>query len=123
MVRLGRIKLRRIGYLGNDRCGRREDRCEALNHFQRLASLLRGMNEDRRTVLRSNVGPLAIQRGRIVYGEEHFKKLAVRNQLRIEVNSNRFGVARCPRAHFFIGRVRIVATAIAGGDTVNPRQL
>jgi hypothetical protein len=66
-------------------------------------SLLRRMIKDHGTILPSNVGPLSIQRRRIVIRPENIKQLVVIDLRWIEFHFHHFGVAGFVRANIFIG--------------------
>ena len=69
--------------------------------------LLGGGHEDRRAVLRADVVPLAVARGRVVHAEEPLlEQVGVRQLLRIEHDAHRLGVAGRARVHVLVGRVR-----------------
>ena len=69
--------------------------------------------KDRRAVLRTGVGPLAIECRRIVNGEEHLEQLAVRDDVGIELDLHDFGMAAGAGAHQLVGRVGCLSTHIS----------
>jgi hypothetical protein len=67
--------------------------------------LLRRMIKDHRSILLSNVGPLPIQRRRIVVRPENIKQLVVTDLRWIEFHFHHFGVACFVCANIFIRRI------------------
>jgi Sulfotransferase family len=65
-------------------------------------SLLRRMIKDHGSILLSNIGPLPIQRRRIVVRPENIKQLVVTDLRWIELHFHHFGVAGFVRANIFI---------------------
>src|SRR5438128_9128949 len=61
--------------------------------------------EDRRTVLRSAVVSLLIQRRRVMQTEEVIEDLVVADLCRIEFDLQRFGVAGASGLHVFVSRL------------------
>ena len=72
------------------------------------------MVEDRRAVLGSHIGPLAIDRCRVVGFPEKLKKFFVADFGRVERNFDRFSVARFIRADVLVGRVFHGTSGISG---------
>ena len=62
-------------YLGNKGLVPYAGRLKLRNHFLRYGLLLRGMNEYRRPILRTNIRPLTVQRRWIMDDEEYLQKL------------------------------------------------
>src|SRR5207245_4975266 len=69
--------------------------------------------EDRRTVLRSAVVSLLIQRRRIVKPKEVIEDLIVADLRRIEFDLQRFGMAGASGLHVFVSRLRQCAAGVA----------
>ena len=72
--------------------------------------LPRRMVKDHGTILLSNIGPLPIQRRRIVVRPENIKQLVVIDLRWVEFHFHHFGVAGFVRANIFIGWI-ILRTA------------
>src|SRR5689334_10642887 len=64
--------------------------------------LLRRVIQNHRSILRSDVVALSIERGRIVDREEDTQKIAERNNRRIERHLHDLGVASRAAAHFLV---------------------
>src|SRR5712664_4773629 len=84
-----------------------------LDNFLRYSFLFRIMVENCRSVLSSNVCPLAVQCGRVVCGKEDLQDLLEGNLLGIEGYLDRLRVSCGSRANILVGWVRNFSTGIA----------
>ena len=71
-------------------------------------------------ILVAHIGPLAIQRGRIVIRPEDIEKLIVADDRRIELHLHHFGVPGVVTADIFVGRILGCAAGISNGGFVTP---
>src|SRR5579859_4104289 len=90
---------------------------------QRFFLLLGGMEEDGGTILRAPVGTLAVHLGRVVILPKDLQQIGITDFRRIELDFDRFGVARAVGANFLIGRVLGVAADVADARWTNSRDL
>src|SRR6266487_5602347 len=74
---------------------------------------VRVAKEDHRSILRANVGTLAIERGRIVNLPEHIEQLIIRHLRRVVGHFNALSVSGSARADIRIGRVIVPAAGVA----------
>ncbi len=61
------------------------------------------MIEDRRAVLRTDVGALTVQRGWIVDGEEDIQQVPIGDDIRVKMDLHDFGVPRVTVTNFAVG--------------------
>ena len=78
------------------------------------------MIKNYRAVLRADIRPLAVQRGRVVQIPENIKQLIVRNNRGIELNQDRFGVAGRTAADLFVSGIFSMTAGIADGGVDDP---
>src|SRR5512143_919257 len=90
--------------------------------LRRLGSglLLRRMEEDCGTILRSDIRTLAILSRRIVEFPEMIDQLGVRNSRGVESDFDDLGVAGAIGADVAIGRILQGSTLVAGGRIDDP---
>ena len=81
--------------------------------------LVRRVVEDRRPVLGADVMALAVERRRVVDREEDLEQLAVGDDVGIERDAHRLGVAGAARADRLIGRIRVLPADVAGLDRLD----
>ena len=125
VIVLGKIKRRRVGDLGRDRAvaGAVEPRLKGLARRFGGVALRRREGVDRRTVLGSDIVPLAHALGRVVTLPEQFEQRLVAGQRRVVDDEHRLGVAGAAAAHLLIARVRGRAAGIADGGHPHPGSL
>ena len=123
VVGLSRKEDRRINYLCNHRSIPRKYSIQAGNHLPCLGLLLRGMNIYCRSILCADISPLTIKRCWVVCRKEYFQQLPIRDQRRIKIDLNCFGVPCFPGANLLISRIVVATTTIARGNSVDPMQL
>ena len=85
----------------------------------REPALLIVVDEDRRAVLRTNVGPLTVERGWIVHVPKRIEQLFIADGVGIEINLDGLCMTGVIAAHFFIGRVGRCPTAITNSRIDN----
>src|SRR3989442_11052432 len=121
VVLLGAVEGRRRRDLGDDRPAEAPRRLAARLRGARRRLLRGGVEEDRRAVLRADVGALAVQLGRVVVLPEHVEQLLVGDARRVVLHLHGPGVAGAPGEDDVAGRVRggPARTAAGGrGDAV-----
>ena len=119
MVFLGAVERTGRLDLGDDRMPPDFGLVHFRDDLPRGLLLLRGMIEDRGSVLGPAVRPLAVEGRRIVHGEEDAQDVDERDRLRVERDLDRLGVARRIRAYGFVGRVRETAAGVSHFDLLH----
>src|SRR5262245_26584499 len=116
VIGLGREerRLHRAG-LGDDRALVNLRRIELRDVVLRDLRLRLGLRDNLRAILRTGVGPLAVELRRVVRDrEEDLQDLAVGNLLRVKRYLHGFGVAGAPRADGLVQGVLLRAAGITG---------
>jgi len=114
VVLLSRMKHRRRHYLRHHRAPPPALSIDPRDHRFRDILLLRRVIENDRPVLRPNVMPLAIERGRIMNREEYFEQRLEADLLGIEENSNNLGMATVAFTYRAIARIARETAAVTG---------
>ena len=83
------------------------------DNFFRLSLLLSGGVENSRAVLGAHICALAVERGRVVDGEEDVQNISKRDGGGVEGDSDHLGMPCGAAANLFIGGVRTFAAGIA----------
>src|SRR6266540_3130411 len=109
--------------LGHDRAAVAPALLKSLLRLLRRLLLLRAVDEDDRTVLCPDVGPLLVERGGIVVLPEDVEKPIVRDARRIELHLDAFGVSGPAGADVLVRRVREGAARIADRRVDHARYL
>src|SRR5262249_10917834 len=86
---------------------------ETLLRRGRRRLLLRGVIEDHRAILRADVGPLPIRRGRIMAVPENVEQLLVGNTSRVVLDLDDLRVSGAITAHVAISRILQPAPRVA----------
>src|SRR5579884_616605 len=81
------------------------------------------MVEDRGPVLRADIVALAVERGRIMNGEEDLEQVAIRHDLWVKRDLYRLGMAGAARAYRLVGGIRHTSPDVAGLDRRDAFQL
>src|SRR2546430_13324258 len=81
------------------------------------------MNEDRRAVLGTEVGPLTIQLSRIVVLPENFQQLVVRQLGWIVVHFHSLGVSGAIGADVFVSRIGELSAGVTHAGGIHTWQL
>src|SRR6202042_3617448 len=89
--------------------------------FLRRGFLFRRVEENRRAVLRTEIGPLAVLLRRIVHLPESVQQLLVCDFGRVEGYLNDFGMAGFVRANVLVGWTCRAAAAISHGRVDHSR--
>ena len=84
-----------------------------------LAALALARQEDRAAILRANVVALAVELGRIVGAQEHVEQVGERNDVGIEGDLDRFGMAGPAAADLLVGGIGLVAADVPALDVLN----
>ena len=79
--------------------------------------------EDGGAILRADIGTLAVQRRRVVNGEEDVEEIAIGDDARVEGDLHRFGVPRLAAAYLLVGGIRHAAADVSGNDALHASQL
>lgn len=77
------------------------------------------MIEDGRSILAANVRTLPVELSGIMDEEEDIENLFGPNHVRIVLDLHDLGVASVAFFHFFIRRLLLVSSTVAGNDLVN----
>src|SRR3954469_3144563 len=81
------------------------------------------MKEDRRPVLRADVWPLPVERGRVVHRPKCVEKFVITHTRRIECHLYHLGMAGRAGANVVIGRIFELASQVAGNCVEHSRDL
>ena len=121
MIVLGRIpnRLRLDG--GDDR--RRLIGLGTLDRGARFRVLPFILRKDCRAILGADIIALAIELGWIVRCKENREQVAVADDLRIETDPDRLGMAGAPATHLAIGRIGGRAASVAALDPAHARDI
>ena len=101
------------------------DCLDASHGVARGALLLGRVVEDRRAVLRPDVGTLPVPLRRVVHGEEGLEQLLVGDLVRVVLETHRLGVTRLVRADLLVGGLLGRAAGVADlgrGDAGEARE-
>ena len=85
--------------------------------------LLLVQTEDDRTILRSHIMALPIQRRRVMGPEKNLEQVRVGDRVRVELDAHTFRMSSLACADLLVGRLRCRPSAIAAYHRLNATQL
>src|SRR2546425_6824418 len=113
VIFLGAIERGRRGDLGDDGPAKASGGLRLFFGFARDGFLFGRMEENRRAILRAEIGPLAVELRRVVDLPENLQKLFVTQLCRVKRHLHDFGVTGPVRAHVLVRGVGGVPTRVA----------
>ena len=100
-------------HLRDDRAGPQLLSGQFFDHFFCHQLLLIGCGEDGRAVLRAHVSALAVERGRVVNGEEDVQDVFEGDHTRVKGDLDHLGMSGGTAAHLFVGGIWTSSARVA----------
>ena len=113
MILFGAVKNSGGGYFGDDWTAKATGLLKLLPGCFGTRALFVAVEKNRGTILRSDVDPLPIERGRVVDLPEYTQQIIIGDSICIVPNVHHFGVSRAVGTNHTVGRVYNGSAAVA----------